>query len=150
MLGGFIMSLKSIIKEYCPLSLLRQLMYMRLAGRMCLSFLSEPQRRRRARRIIAEAEKYLPYYQDDLSREILRMREEYLMTNDEAIFFKISSRMNGKNISLLQIFSQQENIPASCFSTMKRKQRRTRKAENIAVKMRLGRKIQAIEFPGLC
>ena len=103
------MSLKSIIKEYCPLSLLRQLMYMRLAGRMCLSFLSEPQRRRRARRIIAEAEKYLPYYQDDLSREILRMREEYLMTNDEAIFFKIPEQDEWKEYQLVtDIFPTRE------------------------------------------
>ena len=43
-----------------------------------------------AERIIAEAEKYLPYYQDDLSREILNARIEYLRTHDINIFMNIA------------------------------------------------------------
>lgn len=83
------MSLKSIIKRYCPLPLFIQLKYIK-AGLTCFSVLTEPLRKRKARRIVAEAEKYLPYYQDELSRKILRSMEEYIMTRNEDVFFKMA------------------------------------------------------------
>ena len=91
------MSLKSIVKKYCPLPLQKQLRYMKLAGHI----LVDPLRKIRARRIITKAEKYLPYYQDDLSREILRSMEEYVMTQDEKIFFMMSLKEGWKNHSFI-------------------------------------------------
>ncbi|MBQ3397241.1 MAG: FkbM family methyltransferase [Synergistaceae bacterium] len=68
------MGIKTFIKKYCPQSL--------------LPLLKTPYHRMKIRIIEERAKKYLPYYQDELSREILNDRIEYLKSGDKSIFLK--------------------------------------------------------------
>lgn len=79
------MSLKSIVKKCCPDFLLPVLRVpYRIAAwpyRTAVHFM-------RTRIIARRALKYLPYYQDEESREILADRIKYLKTGDNDIFLK--------------------------------------------------------------
>ena len=79
MLGGFVMSLKSIVKKYSPDFLLPAL-------RASYRIAAWPYRTAKRCMIAPRALKYLPYYQDELSRSILADRIEYLKTGNNGIF----------------------------------------------------------------
>ena len=49
------------------------------------------------------AQKYLPYYQDELSREILNARLRYIKTNDKNIFLDLAERMGVKYTKLCEL-----------------------------------------------
>ncbi len=73
------MSLKSIIKKCCPDFLLPVL-------RVPYRIAAWPYRTAKRYMVAHRALKYLPYYQDELSREILNDRIQYLKSGDPNIF----------------------------------------------------------------
>ena len=75
------MSIKNVVKAHCPKCMLPVL-------RMPYRIATWPLRTARRMAITWRALKYLPYYQDELSREILRDRIEYLKSGDLNIFLK--------------------------------------------------------------
>lgn len=81
------MSLKSIIKNSCPDFLLPVL-------RASYHIAAWPYRTAKRCMTAHRALKYLPYYQDELSRELLANRIEYIKTGDNSIFFR-SAQMGG-------------------------------------------------------
>lgn len=89
------MSIKTSIKEHCPEFLLPLL-------RITYHIATTPYRRikhsMKVRMVTERALKYLPYYQDELSREILNERLRYIKTEDKNIFLALTERigiMNG-------------------------------------------------------
>lgn len=103
------MSLKSIVKRYCPSPLLP-----------ALKIVARPYIYVNGLMSACRALKYLQYYQDELSREILRDRIEYLKTNDKNIFLKraqkegwtftdIYSSNHRKYSGLLVIYDKKSN-----------------------------------------
>ncbi|MBQ7154886.1 MAG: hypothetical protein IJR85_04960 [Synergistaceae bacterium] len=79
------MSIRGIVKkifpeEYWP--------YLQIPYRMCWAVRRKTIRAFTSRKIIAEAKKYIPYYQDDLSLAILNDRIESLTSQDENIFIR--------------------------------------------------------------
>ena len=87
------MSLKTLARKIFPSSLLP---YLQIPYRLGLSVKHRIFWRTAAERIIAEAEKFLPHYQDELSREILADRIEYLRTNDVNIFLRRAKKEGWK------------------------------------------------------
>ena len=66
------MSIKDFVKEHCP--------------EILLPLIQKPYRAAKLYAITRKILKYLPYYQDELSREILSDRLKYIRTNDKNIF----------------------------------------------------------------
>ena len=79
------MSLKSYVKAHAPRSFIP---FIRGTYRAMMW----PARRIELSHIISGAQKYLPYYQDELSREILSARLEYLRTGDKNIFLDLAEK----------------------------------------------------------
>ena len=79
---GYDMSIKAFIREHCPSSLYFSL------GKMY--------RRMKMPAITKRAMKYLPYYQDELSREILVGRLKYLKTSDKNVFIDLAEKIGVK------------------------------------------------------
>ena len=85
------MSIKTFVKEHCPLFL--------------YSSLGTMYRRVKLLGITKRAYKYLPYYQDELSCEILNARLRYVKTYDKKIFLDLTERigiMNG-TVTLIEL-----------------------------------------------
>lgn len=80
------MGIKTFIKEHCPKSWLPLLM--------------TPYRKIRARVIAKRALKYLSYYQDELSRELLYDDLNFLKTNDNNIFMDRADKFGWRYTSI--------------------------------------------------
>ena len=92
------MSLKSYVKAHAPKSLMPFLIGVYNTYRLYFSRPSEskPLTEEQITDIETRAQKYLPYYQDELSREILSDRLAYLRTGDRNIFMDRVEKMGMK------------------------------------------------------
>ena len=75
------MSIKKLVKEHCPASLRPML-------RASYRVVTWPARYAKGKMIARRALKYTPYYQDELSLEILHDRIEYLKSGDINVFLR--------------------------------------------------------------
>ena len=89
------MSIRHFIKSHTPEALLPFLLV------PCRA-LRRPAKQFRIHRISSKALKYLPYYQDELSREILMDRIEFMKTGDDNIFLSRALK-EGWNLRLYDI-----------------------------------------------
>ena len=69
---------KNLVKKHCPAFL--------------LPFLKIPYRAAKRAAFVHRANKYLPYYQDELSREVLSARMKFLRTYDRNIFLDLAEK----------------------------------------------------------
>lgn len=88
------MGVKSFIEEHFPYPALKAIAGIYSALKFpyvsARYFIRERARRREMESIIARAEKFRPYYQDELSHEILSGREKYLIERDSNIFMSLA------------------------------------------------------------
>lgn len=96
------MSIKNFMKEHCPESLLPLL---RTPYRIAAYPYRKIKRNMKIRMISERAMKYLPYYQDELSREILNDRIEYMKSGDKSIFLR---RAEKSEMQLYHIYDVKE------------------------------------------
>lgn len=82
------MSLKDFVKEYSPDIIFSVLRTSYKTLQAPCRFIIRQRKKALGKKIIAEAEKYRAYYQDELSMKILSDREEYLLTDDTDIFIR--------------------------------------------------------------
>ncbi len=87
------MSVRGIVKNIFPESLW---LYLQIPYRMGWALRRYIDRKRTAEDIITKAQKYIPYYQDELSREILNDRIEALRRPDENIFLRRAEKEGWK------------------------------------------------------
>ena len=83
------MSIKTFVQEHCPLFMYSTLRRIRRSVML-------PAIKRRV-------SKYLPYYQDELSREILNARLRYIKSDDKNIFLNLAERTNTKYDELAEL-----------------------------------------------
>lgn len=96
------MSLRGIVKKIFPPGLWP---YLQIPYRKGWALRRKVLRMLNAGRMIAESEKYLPYYQDELSREILYDRIAYLRDHDNNIFVRRAEKEGWKFSGLYGIDS---------------------------------------------
>lgn len=97
------MSLRAIVKKIFPPKLWP---YLQIPYRMGWALRRKVLRMLNTGKIIAEAEKYLPYYQDELSREIFYDRIEYIRDPDNNIFIRRAEKESWKFSGLYGIDSE--------------------------------------------
>ena len=90
------MSLKSYVKAHAPKSLLPFLRLSYHTAKSCITAKAKPLTEEQIQAIQTQAQEYLPYYQDELSREILSDRFAYLRTGDRNIFMDRAEKMGMK------------------------------------------------------
>ena len=103
------MSVKSFVKENCPEFFLPLI---QTSYRRFRSFLYQ----RRLSQIINKANKYLPYYQDELSKVLLADRERFLRTRDENIFTDRAKQQGWRFHEIYANVGTYEFIDAEKFS----------------------------------
>ena len=82
-------TLKEFVNAHCPAPLLPVL---KIPYRLVTAPYRFVNKTLRRERIIARAKKYLPYYQDELSREILAARFVFIRTGDQNVFLDIAEK----------------------------------------------------------
>lgn len=104
------MSLKNYIKANAPRSVIPLLKFFYHRFQAYTVPKAKPLAEEQIRDIEAHAKEYLPYYQDELSREILSDCLEYLRTQDENIFIEITKKSGIKFFELPYIWKDASGV----------------------------------------